>query len=222
MTVSSRSDPAHLAHYRSACALATTEPEAALDRLEQALEAGFAGAWLLEHDERLAPLRTSERFRAAVAPLVSPAAFYREYALLDFWIGDWVVRSAEGEHLGDDAVRRLLGGAAIEERWIGASGDVGIRLFYCDVADRTWRQVWVTGYANAKEKRLVEATADGGVAFQGRVRLRRGGEMLDRTTLVPLADGTVRQVIATSSDEGATWSTGFDAIYVRRSDDALR
>jgi hypothetical protein len=39
--------------------------------------------------------------------------------------------------------------------------------------------------------------------------------VLDRTTLTPLADGRVRQVIERSSDGGTTWTTGFDAMYVR-------
>jgi hypothetical protein len=37
--------------------------------------------------------------------------------------------------------------------------------------------------------------------------------VLDRTTLTPLSDGRVRQVIEISRDHGTTWQTGFDAYY---------
>jgi len=39
---------------------------------------------------------------------------------------------------------------------------------------------------------------------------------LDRTTLTPMEEGKVRQVIETSRDEGERWRTGFDAVYVPR------
>ena len=35
-------------------------------------------------------------------------------------------------------------------------------------------------------------------------------------TLTPLPDGTVRQVIERSTDDGATWQSSFDAVYRRR------
>jgi hypothetical protein len=42
-----------------------------------------------------------------------------------------------------------------------------------------------------------------------------GEARLDRTTLAPEHDGSVRQKIEVSSDGGNTWRTTFDASYVR-------
>jgi hypothetical protein len=36
---------------------------------------------------------------------------------------------------------------------------------------------------------------------------------LDRTTLTPLPDDRVRQLIEISRDRGVTWQTNFDAYY---------
>jgi hypothetical protein len=64
-----------------------------------------------------------------------------------------------------------------------------------------------------KEKRLVEDYV-GGVRFQGELPLRDGSTLLDRTTLTPLPDGRVRQVIEQSRDGGKSWRVGFDALYL--------
>jgi hypothetical protein len=38
----------------------------------------------------------------------------------------------------------------------------------------------------------------------------------DRTTLTPLPDGRVRQLIETSNDDGRSWETRFEGFYRRR------
>ena len=71
-----------------------------------------------------------------------------------------------------------------------------------------------TALGGLKEKRALPV-AGGGMRFQG--ELVDGGRIiLDRTTLTPLPDGRVRQVIETSTDGGTTWKVQFDALYERR------
>lgn len=77
-----------------------------------------------------------------------------------------------------------------------------------------WKQVWVTDGGNVKEKELIATLDDGGVRFQGTIPLEGGLSVLDRTTLSPLAEGRVRQLIEESRDGGRTWQVGFDATYV--------
>lgn len=143
------------------------------------------------------------------------------FAALDFWVGDWEVFVGT-QKVGDDRVSKTLNGCAITESWRAAGGGEGFSLFYVDPAELRWKQSWVTGRALApggvKEKRLVETLPGGGLRFQGAVRDANGQVWLDRTTLVPRPDGTVRQHIETSTDEGASWATGFDAIYRPRAD----
>lgn len=138
---------------------------------------------------------------------------------LDFWLGSWDVSSPEGELLGTNEIVAELGGAAIVERWRGATGEEGMSLFYFDRPRALWKQVWVMEGGH-KEKHLV-ADGPAGVVFQGTVTRRDGGQHLDRTTLTLLPDGGVRQVIEVSRDGGTTWILGFDGRYARAAEPSV-
>lgn len=141
--------------------------------------------------------------------------------VLDFWIGDWKVTDAhDGSFQGHDLVDKILGGCAIVENWKGVdAGDEGKSLFVFDAAHNAWEQVWVTldtsRPGGLKHKRLIAATPDGSTRFQGEIALPDGRIVLDRTTLTPLKDGRVHQVIENSKDGGENWIAGFDANYSR-------
>ena len=147
---------------------------------------------------------------------------------LDFWVGDWTValNTPQHERAGDDRVERAsfdkltMTSAAVIERWTDADGSEGTSLFSFDPFACTWHQLWITSDpaqpGGLKHKDLVALLPGGGVRFQGTYPGRRVMTVLDRTTLTPRPDGTVRQVIEVSGDGGATWNAGFDAIYTRR------
>lgn len=157
---------------------------------------------------------------AAEGPL--PCTQVPGYQQLDFWVGEWKVFDQEGNKVGDNTIQKVLKGCAITERWRSAAGNEGRSWFYYDYAAKQWKQVWVTEMATmtggTKEKALVENFEDGGVRFQGTIRMPDGGSYLDRTTLTPQPDGNVRQHIEISADNGESWKTAFDARYVRRDD----
>ncbi|MCK5438722.1 MAG: hypothetical protein KAI97_02200 [Gemmatimonadetes bacterium] len=138
---------------------------------------------------------------------------------LDFWLGDWVVTVGE-EQVGTNRIEKILDGCAVMEHWMSATGGKGKSLFYYQSVTQTWKQVWVTQFAlgqgGLKEKELVETHGSAGVRFQGEIPLAEGGFYLDRTTLTPRLDGTVRQVIQISRDGGESWETTFDAVYHRQ------
>lgn len=141
------------------------------------------------------------------------------FATLDFWIGEWDVL-AGGQEVGRNRIEEVIEGCAVLEHWTGAGGGQGKSLFYLQPATGEWKQVWVTSTPNrpggVKEKTLVGRLPGGGVRFQGEIPLVGGGSYLDRTTLTPADDGTVRQVIERSTDGGQTWVVDFDAVYRRR------
>jgi hypothetical protein len=153
-----------------------------------------------------------------VPPMALPPHLCRTdpgYRLLDFWLGSWEVK--EGDELaGTNAIDSILDGCAVVERWHGADGHDGQSLFYRELASGEWRQVWVTDAGPMKEKRLVKDFPSPGIRFAGEIRRKSGELVHDRTTLTPLPDGSVRQVIEQSTDGGKTWRTGFDAIYRRK------
>ncbi len=138
------------------------------------------------------------------------------YSELDFWLGTWAV-SAAGMRQGTNRIESVLGGCAVIEHWTDVHGGSGKSLFYVDPVEGRWKQVWVTGQAwdpegGVFEKELVPREGSTFV-FEGDI----GGDLSarSRTTLTPLQDGTVRQLIERSNDAGSTWSTTFDAVYER-------
>jgi len=133
---------------------------------------------------------------------------------LAFWVGTWDVHdSATGEHAGSNEIVSILDGHGVLERWSGASGLEGTSLFWNDGASGTWRQVWATSAGWAKQKTMVAGDVPGAVRFEGIVELPDGTQVRDRTTLTPLGDGSVRQVIETAPLDEDAWEIGFDAVY---------
>jgi hypothetical protein len=137
-----------------------------------------------------------------------------EYHALDFWLGSWDVAAENGSFDGDNVIAPILAGCALRETWTEESGGRGESLFFYDRAQKRWKQVWVTTEGAWKEKAQIEAPK-GSLRFQGEVPRRAGGVALDRTTLTPLDDGRVRQVIERSNDGGATWSK-WAGLYSRK------
>lgn len=160
---------------------------------------------------------------ASLSCLTSPAPAQARctngaFDRLAFWLGEWEV-IAGGRLAGTNRVTRMLGGCAIQEEWTSVNGGTGRSLFWVAPEDRRWRQVWVTAApfspGGVKEKREVgdAGLPAGAVRFAGTVLDTLGRRWLDRTTLIPHADGTVRQHIEISTDNGTTWRTTFDASY---------
>lgn len=138
-----------------------------------------------------------------------------EFALLDFWVGEWEVRMGNRK-VGANRIEKIVGGCALLENWTDTRGGEGKSLFYRVPSEDAWKQVWVTPSpktsGGVKEKALVEVLDDGGTVFRGTITID-GIPVLDQTTLTPLPDGTVRQVIEHSRDGGSTWRRMFEAIY---------
>jgi hypothetical protein len=140
---------------------------------------------------------------------------------MDFWVGEWDVL-VNDQVVGHNLIEKILDSCAVMEHWTDSGGGQGKSLFYHIPATGDWKQVWVTQNATVtggvKEKTLVERPGEGAVRFQGRIRQPDGTSYLDRTTLTPLPDGTVRQVIELSNDEGETWRSVWDSIYRSKED----
>lgn len=124
------------------------------------------------------------------------------------------------EYAGTDIVSSELDGCAVAEKWTDADGSRGQSLFFYDAFAGKWQQIWITDRATRvgglKYKTLVATFPDGSVRFQGLLPTLPGKALiLDRTTLSPLHDGRVHQVIEISKDGGTTWLSEFDAIYRR-------
>jgi hypothetical protein len=63
--------------------------------------------------------------------------------VLDFWLGEWSVRTRDGAPAGTNLVECVLGGHAVLEHWRSVAGDEGKSLFHLDRPAGTWKQVRV-------------------------------------------------------------------------------
>jgi hypothetical protein len=138
---------------------------------------------------------------------------------LDFWVGDWSVMAGDTK-VGDNKIEKLLNDCLIQENWKGSGGGEGKSWFFYDANTKQWKQIWITQNSTRpgglKEKILIKEFEDGGVRFQGKYPNKDGNIILDRTTLTPMKDGSVNQLIEISTDEGNTWISTFEAVYIRK------
>jgi hypothetical protein len=132
----------------------------------------------------------------------------------DFWVGTWECRDASGKLAGTNVIRKILGGAVLEESWSGVSGSKGRSFNIHDAATGRWHQTWVddSGLLLLLDGGLQE---DGSMVLQGE-RPREGGVSRHRIRWTPLEGGRVRQVWDASDDGGASWKNLVDLVYSPR------
>ena len=119
-----------------------------------------------------------------------------DHSAFNFWIGDWDV-SATGTDtvVARSTISSTAGGCAIQEDYHQTVGPGGAPATYHGISfsafdarrGGVWRQFYL----------------DSGGAVQ-------------RMTVSPQPDGSVRQRGESSTDDGATWTAGYDFTYRRR------
>ncbi len=135
-----------------------------------------------------------------------------EHRQFDFWIGEWVVRNAEGNELGRNTITSIARGCGLLENWIGGEGGNGMSLNAFEGVRWTQRWVgvgtnlWLEGGLDASGNMVMTAKAP---------RVTPRGTVLDRITWSPLEDGRVLQAWDVSTDQGATWARVFEGYYSR-------
>lgn len=134
-----------------------------------------------------------------------------EHREFDFWVGSWEVRSAEGELLGHNEIRRVAGGCGLLENWRGVGGSTGMSINAYDSERQKWTQRWVGAGATLW---LEGGLEDGRMVLAGKgPRSTPRGEVLDRITWTPLPDGRLSQVWEVSADVGESWREIFQGFY---------
>jgi hypothetical protein len=144
------------------------------------------------------------------APNDAPTAADPRFRAFDFWVGTWDARTPDGTLQGRNRITIELGGAAIVERWSGASGYRGMSLNRYDRGSDTWRQTWVDDQGEVIEFRDGRA-AGGRVVFAADDP--DGGRR--RLTFEDGGPDAFRQLSERSDDDGATWSVEYDFRYSR-------
>ncbi len=204
------------AWYNAAAAHAALgDTAAALDALQAAADHRFLGVQLLDADDDFAALRGSARFediRLRMERERFPCRFDPVYDQLDFWVGTWDVYLPGNLPAGRNILTEAYGNCTIVEEWADFQGGRGTSLSFWEPALGKWVQRWVGDNGNVVH--LEGNLVDGAMVLVGEVTGAAGVVTGYRMTVTPNDDGTVRQVVETSADAGATWQVGFDGLYV--------
>lgn len=143
-----------------------------------------------------------------------------DHSAFDFWIGEWDV-SATGTAavVARSTISSTAGGCAIEEDYHQTLGPGGVPTTYNGVSfsafDARRGGVWRQFYMDSNGGVTV---FEGGLSEAGAMVLEAPGRpgSIQRMTVSPEPDGSVRQRGESSTDGGATWTPGYDFTYRRR------
>jgi len=125
----------------------------------------------------------------------------------DFWLGEWEVHDASGEHVGRNSITSPYGTGSLAEHWRNDTGGEGHSLNSWDAERGCWHQTWIDSSGGV-------LLLDGGVRGGGMVLTGITADAHQRITWTVVEDG-VRQLWESSSDAGATWTVAFDGRYSR-------
>lgn len=205
-----------LVMYNLACAYARLgEKDKAFEWLNKSLTLGFVAPQLTS-DPDLAGLYSDARFKevtTVAARLAQPCKFRAEHKQLDFWVGDWDVKTPQGQLAGTNTIQRLEDGCLILENWTGSQGGTGKSMNFYNAATDKWRQTWVSSAGGVTE--YEGSYRDGAMRYEGE-STRNGTKLKLRLTFFDLGPDRVRQFAEQSADAGKTWTVTYDFTYIRR------
>jgi len=135
-----------------------------------------------------------------------------EHHALDFWLGEWEVRSGD-EVVAQSRIERSAEACAIAEHYRQKDGYTGTSHSFYDGTLHKWRQTWIDSTGSVGE--FTAEPRPGEMPFVGETHRPDGRRILRRMTLGLQRDGSVRQHSLASTDDGATWKPHYDFTYRR-------
>jgi hypothetical protein len=201
--------------YNLACAKARLgETSAALELLGALIAQGYP--FPIAADPDLAGLRAEPRFQelaATVQKLSEPCKDKSrpEFRQLDFWVGEWDVYGGT-QKVGDSSIQLILKDCVVLENWAGTTGDSGKSFNKYNTVTKKWEQFWVSDTGSTQH--FTGESVDGEMRYVLEQPTRSGGTLIRHLTFSKLPDGRVRQLSQGSIDQGKTWATEYDYVYV--------
>jgi len=179
--------------------------------------ASYSNDKAVSADEDFASLRNDPRFEPLLERMrvvLRPCLTRTESRRFDFWVGEWDVKSAQGQPAGQSSVQRLLEGCALYENWTDLQGGGGKSLNSYNTDVKQWQQFWTDQYGRVTEYRESE-WIDGSLRFTAKQIMPQGPALL-HMTFTPVNPDLVRQFGEMSVDGGKTWTPTFDLYYYRK------
>jgi hypothetical protein len=145
--------------------------------------------------------------------MATPAFEASEYRAFDFWVGEWDVRTPDGNLAGTNCIVREYGGYVLHERYVTDRGYSGESLNMYAAGRRVWHQTWVD--SSGTLLLLEGGLHNGSMVLEGQTVGTDTQVTRHRITWTPNANGSVRQLWE-STDAKGEWSIAFDGMYARK------
>lgn len=198
------------------------EPDHAFEWLEQAVQAGYINLQEFDNHADYESLRADARFKQYHDKIYLanyPCMANEQARQFDFWIGEWdaYVRGTQ-QLAGHSRIDRASGGCMILENWTSAGSPFeGKSINFVDPVSGKWKQVWVgSGKMPNVSEFLNGEYRDGAMRFEYSTTDAQGKVTLTHFHFYNESPDQVRQLFQTSTDNGATWTVGYDFTYVRK------
>jgi len=191
-------------------------PDSAFHWLNESVQAGFLNEAQITGDPDLASLRKDARYSTLIANVhsaIAPCMTRPESRMFDFWIGEWDVKTLQGQMAGQSSVQLLLEGCALYENWTTPNGG-GKSLNSYNPDLKMWQQFWTDQTGRVTEYRHGE-WVNGSLRLTAQ-QTRPGAPGLIRMTFTQMNKDLVRQFGEASNDSGKTWMPSFDLYYHRK------
>jgi tetratricopeptide (TPR) repeat protein len=198
------------------CSARMGREDEALTWLERAVEADFSSPEQIQEEPAFAALRSNPRFADVLDKAkrnAEPCEHIAEFRQFDFWIGDWNVVSS-GQPAGTNHIEKHENGCFLMENWVSVNAGTGKSMNFYDPVAKKWNQIWVD--SSGSSIMASGGLQNGAMHFEGDHHYPGGNHELFRMTFTPRDDGSVRQFIEQSKDEGKTWYVWFDGIYEKK------
>jgi hypothetical protein len=152
----------------------------------------------------------------APSQTAKPCEARAENRQFEFWVGEWDVKQTKAEagpSVGASRIESHANGCIILEDW-ESQGFTGKSWNFFDVGSGKWRQIWldVTG----RKAEFSGEYKDGAMRLDGETITAKGQRIKSRMTFFNLGPNKVRQFAERSVDDGKTWTTTVDLIYLRK------
>ena len=193
------------------------QKDSALYWLDQLIaKAGYANDQAVSADSDFTSLGTDPRFNALLErmrDIKRPCRSRKESRMFDFWVGDWDVRTPQGQPAGQSSIQLLLEGCTLLENWTDSNGGGGKSLNSYNAGIGQWQQFYTDQYGRVTEYRSSK-WIDGTLRFSATMLVPQ--RRLLRMMFKQINPDLVRQWGEVSVDDGKTWSPSFDLYYHRK------
>ena len=179
-------------------------------------QGGYANDQAVNADPDFASLKSDARFNAVVErmrDIKRPCHTRKESRMFDFWVGDWDVKTSQGQVAGQSSIQLLLEGCTLLENWTDSNGGGGKSLNSYNTEIGQWQQYYTDQYGRVTEYRSSE-WIDGTLTFSATMLTPR--KRLVHMMFRQINPDLVRQWGEVSTDEGKTWNPSFDLYYHRK------